>query len=59
MMQTMLYLKKQKEYNELDRTINERTAAASAEVDIEIAKKREQVKKEAAKVSKFRELYKA
>lgn len=51
--------KKQEEYQELDKTINEKTAAANAEANIEIARKREQVKKEAAKISKLRELYKS
>lgn len=36
-----------------------RTAATTTEADIEIAKKREQAKKEATKISKLRELYKS
>ncbi len=51
--------KTQEECKNLDRTIMERTAAASTEIDLEIAKKREQVKKEATKISKLRELYKS
>lgn len=49
----------QEECKNLDKSIKERTAAASTEVDLEIAKKHEQVKKEASKISKLREMYKS
>lgn len=48
-----------KEQNDIEDIIKERTAKADAEIEIEIAKKQEQVKKEAAKVAKLRELYKS
>ena len=45
--------------DKLDKDIAVRTAAAESKAELEIAKKQEQVKKEAAKVAKLRELYKS
>lgn len=41
------------------KTTKEKAIATNAEIDIEIVRKREQVKKEATKISKLRELYKS
>jgi len=51
--------KLQNEHAELSQTMNREKAAAEAEINIEIARKQEQVKKEAKKISKFREMYKS
>lgn len=48
-----------KEYKNIEDSIKEKTIKADAEIEIEIAQKREKVKKEAAKISKFREMYKS
>lgn len=47
------------EYQNLNQTINVERENANAEISLEIAKQKELVKKEAKKVSKFRELYKS
>lgn len=47
------------ECTNLSQEINMKKAAADAEIELEISKKREVVQKEAQKISKFRELYKS
>lgn len=48
-----------KEQNQLLQEINIKKSAADAEIELEITKKKEQLKKEAQKISKFREMYKS
>ena len=47
------------EYQNLNQTINIQKAAADSEINLELTKQTELIKKEAKKVSKFRELYKS
>ena len=47
------------EYQNLNQTINIQKAAADSEINLELTKQKELIKKEAKKVSKFRELYKS
>lgn len=49
----------QQEYKNTEEAIKERIIKADAEIAIEVSQKREKAKKEAAKVSKFREMYKS
>lgn len=49
----------QEEYNKLLQEVNIKKAAIDAEIELEKTKKQEQVKKEAQKISRFREMYKS
>lgn len=53
------YTSLQSEYANLERTMRIEKQKALAEIEVEVTKKKEQLQKEAKKITKFREIYKS